>query len=50
MTVTRDTALFLLTLVDGLTLSVGASDFEQVVSQVIKARGELLDLVSEPTR
>lgn len=47
MTVTRETALFLLNLLNAQQLNVGAPDFEQTVGQVIQARAELLALVAE---
>lgn len=43
-----DTARFLLDLLHAQTLNVGAPDFEEAVGRVIRARGELLAIVSEP--
>ncbi len=40
-TLTPTTAEFLLALVNNLTLSVGAEDFDQALDQVVRARGEL---------
>jgi hypothetical protein len=45
---TRETGLFLLALLDGQQLNVGAPDFAQTVAHVLTARAELLALVAEP--
>ena len=42
---TPETAQFLLGVLNGLTLNVGADDFEQVARQVMQARAELLTIV-----
>lgn len=41
MEITPDTARFLLMLVNGLTLNVGAPDFDATLTQVQSARSEL---------
>lgn len=47
---TKDTATFLLGLVNGLTINVGAPDFEEALAKVIAARTELAALLrDEPT-
>jgi hypothetical protein len=38
---TKETAQFLLYILDGITLNVGAPDFDEVVSKVLAARAEL---------
>lgn len=45
----RETALFLLNLLNAQTLNVGAPDFEQAVTAIVAARAELLALVAENT-
>lgn len=44
---TRETAMFLLNLLNAQQLNVGAPDFEATAKQVIQARSELLALVAE---
>jgi hypothetical protein len=44
---TKETAKFLLGILDGLTLSAGAPDFEQVAKSLIAARAELVEAVAE---
>jgi len=45
--VSADTARFLLQVLGGMALNVGAPDFDQVVAQVLKARAELLAIAAE---
>lgn len=47
-TVTTETAIFLLALLDAQQLNVGAADFEEAVHQVLTARHELIAVI-EPT-
>lgn len=47
MPLTKETAAFLLDLVNRQNLSVGAPDFDQVVGVIQQARGELLELLTE---
>ena len=42
---TKETARFLLDLLDAQTLSVGAPDFPEVVERVLAARAELVTLL-----
>jgi hypothetical protein len=43
--VTKETAQFLLDLLGAQQLNVGASDFDVVVEQVLRARAELADVL-----
>jgi len=45
-TITTPTARFLLGILDGLTLTVGAEDFDQAASAVLRARAELRAMLS----
>jgi len=46
--ITQPTARFLLTVLDGLTLNVGAPDFDDAAASVMDARTELKAIL-EPT-